>query len=460
MSSTRTTTIRAWLPHVVIWGAVILFGIWIARNTYWTEITLPTDLRGDAATNDWYVLEHLAQTLQVKITKIDSVDSLPPQPAMHQAVVYVHNWNWGVLPERQEKLRRWTEQGGRLVLDSNAFAGEQTITDWLQVDTTFASRVRKSTHADDEDEDTADQAGDQATDQPTENSSEEDDMSEEDDTASESPSGMTNLPDCKPLQTEGDNPTLDPDTRYAFCNLDNTRMLTSTQPTQWLLRNARGIHVLRVAADKGSVTLLNGAPFENRSLLQGDNALLLAAVTQLHAHDHLYLLNEPEYASLPGLVWRHAAPVVMASLLLIALLLWRHGTRFGPPLAGSVAVRRSLAEQIRGTSQFMLRLGHGSSGGTGSGSGSGSGQVLYQACLDALDQAAHRHVAHYAQLDAPQRIAQLAHATHVDADLLRLAMNHAGERPRAEWQQAITLLETVRRRLLASRTPSSTDKTF
>ena len=44
---------------VILVVAAVLFVAWIARNTEWGEVSLPTPLRGDAATNPFYAAQQL-----------------------------------------------------------------------------------------------------------------------------------------------------------------------------------------------------------------------------------------------------------------------------------------------------------------------------------------------------------------------------------------------------------------
>ena len=92
--------------------------------------------------------------------------------------------------------------------------------------------------------------------------------------------------------------------------------------------------------------------------------------------DDVHFLSEDTHPSLLALLWRYGAPVVMLTLTLVALVLWRGGVRFGPLAAAADAARRSLVEQIRGTGQFILRHGGGHS--------------LHAASVRALDEAAKR----------------------------------------------------------------------
>src|SRR5262249_52299120 len=63
--------------------------------------------------------------------------------------------------------------------------------------------------------------------------------------------------------------------------------------------------------------------------------------------------------TLLSLMWSAGWPVIVLALILVLLALWRGAPRFGPLEAPPSTARRSLAEQIRGTGQFTLRVGGG-----------------------------------------------------------------------------------------------------
>ena len=116
---------------------------------------------------------------------------------------------------------------------------------------------------------------------------------------------------------------------------------------------------MRVQVGRGSVTVINATPFRERSLFNGNHGRLFVAATGMRRGDDIHFLSEENHPSLLALLWQHGAPVVLLSLALIGLVIWRGTVRFGPLEAPSDAARRSLAEQIRGTGQFALRHGGG-----------------------------------------------------------------------------------------------------
>src|SRR5262249_18714545 len=143
------------------------------------------------------------------------------------------------------------------------------------------------------------------------------------------------------------------------------------------------------------------------------------------------LLSEDDHPSLLALMWQYGGAVVMLSLALIGLALWRNGVRFGPLAAPLRAARRSLAEQIRGTGQFALRHGGGAS--------------LHAASVRALEEAAARRVHGYASLTPHERGVALAQITGLDRQALLTAIHHEGARRSSELRETVALLEAARR---------------
>jgi len=219
-----------------------------------------------------------------------------------------------------------------------------------------------------------------------------------------------------------------------------SELKTSKTPT-WSLSDSSGVQAMRVLVDRGSVTVVNSTPFRYHNLLEGDHAKVLAAASGLHRGDEVHFLSEDDHPSLLALMWHHGAPVVAVTLMLTALLLWRGCVRFGPLAAPHEPARRSLAEQIRGTAEFALRHGTGTS--------------LHAACVRALDEAAERRLKIYPRLGAEQRTAALARLTGFDPQALASAVGNPDVRSRHELRRAIALLEAARRHIAIELTRTS-----
>jgi hypothetical protein len=145
----------------------------------------------------------------------------------------------------------------------------------------------------------------------------------------------------------------------------------------------------------------------------------------------VHFLSEEEQPSLLALLWIYGSPVVVLAFVLVGLALWRGGVRFGPLAAPPSSGRRSLAEQIRGTGQFVIRHN--------------GGEALHSAAVRALDEAARRRVSGYAGLSARERAEALADLTGFDRNALAAAIYHPGLRGPHELRSTIGLLEAARR---------------
>jgi hypothetical protein len=369
--------------------AVALLVAWIARNTYWDEVTVPMPMKGAALTNSMYAAQRLAETLGATVHPQRRLDPLPDA----SAVIYLSNWSWNLVPSRREQLQRWVESGGRLVADRSLIGGERELEDWTGI---ARSKLRVPR--------------------------------EDADRPSERPAK------CVELETAmAASDTSTTRTSYFVCGIDHDNRLTSRRRPAWALSDADGMHALRVDIGRGSFTLLNVDAFENLKLFEGDNALLFVGATGIDRGARINFLSEEENRSLLDLIWMHGAPVVLLTLGAIALALWRGSLQFGPPAGVHDPARRSLAEQIVGTGRFTLRFG--------------GGRALHAAAVRALHETAHRHLWGYGGMQGDTRIAALARNTGLEESILAEAINYAGPRRAGELRKVLALLETARRRI-------------
>ena len=355
---------------------------WIARSTYWQEIDVRTGLEGEALTNPFYAAQHFAESLGARTHWRHEVIALPPR----NAIIVTGVWNWNLIPSRRKRLERWVAAGGRLVVDRELIADHE-MEDWTGVARLAVEPDKSKTNT------------------------------------------CTAADPCPDAAKDAGKP---PRKRFHICNLADFTRLGTTRKTTWELRNDRShVQVLRIPIGRGSVTMINALPFSNTDLLCGDDALLFTAATQLRHGDEIYFLSEDGGAALLALLWSYGSPVIVLAALLIALWLWRSGTRFGPLVAVPAPARRSLAEQIRGTGQFTLRFG--------------GGRALYVATARALREAAERHIAHYERLSVEERIATLANVTGLGPGELSDALDYSGARRPNDLRRTIAVLESARR---------------
>jgi hypothetical protein len=383
-------------PSVLRVGAVVLLLLavaWVAGNTEWGEVAVPTPLRGEAATNPFYAAQQLVEALGATAERRETLGRTATD-----AIVVVSTWGWDLDSARRTELERWVEGGGRLVVDAALISGTDAFEQWSGV-----ARER-----------------------------EEVDPSEKD---------LFRAPEivepCRSFAkvlhdqaSEGVNGE-----QYELCDFDYESWLVPARGMLWSLGDDGYRQAVRVAIGRGTVTVVNGVPFVYRELFEGDHGELLVMAADLTGGDHVVFMSEADVAALPQLVWQHGAPVVTVLLLFIALALWRGAVRFGPLLPPVEPARRSLAEQVLGTGRFAVRVG--------------GGAALADAARRALHEAAARRIAGYERLAADARADSVAKLAEADARELAgaLALTE-GPRP-MELHAMLALLESARRQLVS-----------
>jgi hypothetical protein len=381
---------------VLLLAALAGTAYWVATKTEWVDIEVPMPARGEARTNPTYAAQRFVEALGARATR-DLVLAVPPPTS----VIVLSAWTWDLSPAQRGALERWVEAGGRLVIDSSVTTNAE-FRRWSGIGYDY----RES-----EDDDKDDRS---KKDQPCRAYGEE---------KAEQAGAVAREP-------------------HMLCDFDDDFFLTTRRPAEWTLRDAdKGVQVARVGVGRGSVTMANGDPFRLRRLFDGDHGWLLVKAAGLQGGDDVHFLSEGDYPSLLALTWQRGAPVVVLSAVLIGFLLWRGAVRFGPLAAPEPTARRSLAEQIRGTGRFALH--HGGS------------ESLHAATVRALDEAARRRVAGYAQLQAKARTDAVARLAGVEASALATAVFNPRARRPHEFRGTIALLEATRRRLIANKARSS-----
>jgi hypothetical protein len=375
---------------------LVVLVVWIARHTDWDDTTVAMPAKGEAATNQFYAAQRFAEALGAR-TRRDHVLVLPPTTA----VIVVSSWHWSLSHGRREALERWVAAGGRLVVDQTLIDSVAEFEDWSGI-------TREWARPSDGHKPDGWQLGDRCW------------TSTEESAATETPASSG--------------------ASYQICNFEWVSHLASENNVAWALRDASGIHAIRTRVGRGTVTMIDAAPFTRRNLLDGDHGRLFVAATALRRGDEVHFLSEDDATWLLALAWQRGAPVIAFALAMVALALWRGAIRFGPLAAPPVVARRSLAEQIRGTGRFALRHG--------------GGESLHGACVRALEEAARRRVKAYATLSGGERATALAEITGLNRNALGSAVHQRPDgRTSSELRRAIALIEAARRRLLADRTP-------
>lgn len=370
--------------------------IWIARNTYWDHFPVPLPLHGEALRNPYYAAQHFAESLGAKTERQHLLHTLPGP----MDVVVLGTWHWDLIGSRRTQIERWVEGGGRLIVDRSLIGSVGSFSRWSGIDRLEA---------------------------------EEYDAEEGQDEA-KSKSGKRKPPATlgTPFEQDEDCRRLEPEA-FRLCTYDDGSKLVPMRHPAWSLKDEHGAQVLRMTIGRGSVTAINASPFLYRQFTEGDHARLFVAVTQLARGDRIYFLAETDHPSLLTLLWAYAAPAVALGLCWVALALWRNAVRLGPPIPPQPNARRSLGEQIRGTGQFIMRLG--------------GGAALHRAEVRALDEAGSRRIASYRSMSQEQRAAEVARLAGLEEKSLLAAVQLAARSRPLQVRGAIELLETARRRI-------------
>ncbi len=389
-----------WLLRALIAAVIVGLIVYVARKTYWEEVMLPTPLRGEAVTNPFYAAMRLSTELGAipeRRTQLGTLDSSID-------VLVLSQWHWNLIEQRRVDIEAWVERGGRLLID-HTLIDDYAFSRWSGIDWRFPFEAEDVEYAEDI----------------------ETDMS--------AATAERDAQLCGVLEEVDAGGNALPQARiFSVCTIDRHSRLDSESALEWGLAIDEALQAARVRVGDGSVTVLNMRPFGNRDFIEVDHGELFVAATQLRHGTRIAFLSEAEHASLLALIWRYGAPVVVLIALVLAALLWRAAIRFGPLMPASETARRSLADQIRGTGRFAIRLG--------------DGKALHAATLRALQEAAHRRIPGYGALPHAERSTAIATASGLDAQLLASAINHTAPRRTHELAQTIELLENARRKIL------------
>ena len=364
--------------------------VWIAMNTYWTDVTVRGDMEGEADHNPYYSVQHLANALGIRTQLIASLSS----PLARDDVLLINGIQDDLLHSRTESLAPWVESGGRLIVTGDAVWANPALQSWSGI--APGSRLVEE----------------------------------------KTSSALSTRPevdaDCAPLTVKaGGVPSGE---IMTFCAPPSPFEFVSKRLSAWSLSSEYGAQILRVNIGRGSVTVIPRVwLIENKTLLRHDHAQIFITASQLGRGDKLYILNVSRAETLIAMLWRLAAPAIVFFGIAILCTIARHLPRFGPPAPTPAAARRSLAEQIRANAAFAWRTRHLGS--------------LRTAVGRALDDTARRRIASYGALPQLQRASALARLTGVDLKSLNAAMTEDAVAGSHVQRAAIALLEQTLRTL-------------
>lgn len=391
-----------WIQAVVALGLTALI-VWVARHTYWDEVTVTTPMKGEAARNQYYALTRLAESLGIHTNMIGSLQALPPE-----GILLVNSLYDDLRHEPLESLQAWVQSGGRLIIRGNTLESSEPLQIW--------SGIRPPLR----EFDSARPAVPRAPRTPVR------------------PGAPRAVPgpadDCRRMAVDVDG--VANGQSLVLCGALPDGFASERIPS-WSLSDSKGMQALRVPIGRGELTVIG--PFfllTNQGLPKGDHAGIFIAAAGLKHGDRLEILSPTRAEPLPVLLWRLAAPAMVFLFVAAALTIIRHLPRFGPPIPAATPIRRSLAEQIRSNARFAWRTQKLKS--------------LRAAIRRALDEAAQRQIAGYALMGPRKRAEALSASTGIDAATINAALVADSAGSVNEHRAAITLLDACRRILIDS----------
>jgi hypothetical protein len=380
------------ITYLVIVAVLAILGIWVARNTYWDDTFVHVPPQGEAATNAYYSVQHLATALGIRSSFIVSLNAAPP----NKGALLIDGFQGDMTHTHVDELAPWVESGGRLIITDDVVRADPKFQTWsgIHLGARFDSLEKSK------------------------------------------PKALPRDPeeDCASLQVATDGKATDK--TLTLCLPPSEFGLVSQRKPVWSLANRSGLQVLRVNIGRGSLTVIpRYSLISNLNLIRHDHAEIFVSASQLAQGDYLYIVNVARAETLIALVWRLAAPALVFFGVAILCIILRQLPRFGPALPPPAMVRRSLAEQIRANAAFAWRTRKLT--------------ALRAAVRRALDETAKKRIASYSSLDIRKRVNAIAAWAGIDSKTLNSAMTEDAVAAPQVQRAAIALLEQTRRILNA-----------
>lgn len=359
MNITRTKAL--WL---CIACALVAATWWVVENYELEEVTFPGMPKGEAVRNPLFAAQRLAERLGVDARSRNGFRDLPGEDA-HGSVLVITTGRRTMTARQRDALLGWVSAGGHLVtvtytLETTgnepdplmlAIGVRQTLTAKGKA----AEKLRETAAAEDyDDDDEARKARDSEKRRQARKEMEK--------LRRQFPMLPGESETCPEARVDGSDAVR---VAGAFPALevcfDDQFHVDSDRPKLWAVSSAQGTHALTVPHGAGRVTVLTDYDFmTNNRIGKADHADMLAAMLGLNDAKPprgIVFISREDVDNIFVLTWKYAAPVVLALAVGLLLGLWRVASRFGPVQAPAPARRRSLAEHVRASGEYLWRHG-------------------------------------------------------------------------------------------------------
>lgn len=200
------------------------------------------------------------------------------------------------------------------------------------------------------------------------------------------------------------------------------------QPFYWS-SNKHGVQLVQFYLGEGLITVVSQSDiWHSENIQQLDHALQLWLL--VNTSEQVTFLFGTQMPGLLELIWRHAAELLSAILLLLSAWLWHCSYRFGRPQQLAYRQRRSLLEHIFACANLLWREKH-------------SEALLEPLRTDTRQLFSRRHPAFHG-CDERELFTAIAHICSLPEESVSYAFTHsAGERER-EFQFCVKTLQNIR----------------
>lgn len=196
--------------------------------------------------------------------------------------------------------------------------------------------------------------------------------------------------------------------------------------------DSQGVHFMQLEVEQGLLSVLSdGVLWQSDQIDKFDHAFFLRTLAR--DRNGVRLLYGIRMPSLFMLIWRHASQWVIASVLWLGAWLLYRGRRFGPIVQHQTTVRRSLAEHIVASANYLWCGAYMA--------------ALLAPVRDDVKRQACRTVANYDQLDA--RAQDQCLSMYGDMPLTRIenAMHNDGKQHEDHFVETIQCLQQIKKSL-------------